>query len=204
MKTILFVLGCSVVVHALGADRSIPEIEAEIRALNNEYIQLQKNPIVIWGKKQEGKGQVQKRATSTYNINIAQGSDRKKYKTKKVISINPTYICPIHKYEYEDGHCPVGCIGYGSSYVVVHTTRRRNDRRRKSNHDLDHCRSERFYGTSNFCNLGPDYDLSYRTWKMLADMIPDGEVQESRLREIDAEIGKLKEEIKEIRCGGRK
>ena len=35
---------------------------------------------------------------------------------------------------------------------------------------------------------------------MLADSIPAGEAQEARLREIESEIGKLKEEIKEVKA----
>ena len=36
---------------------------------------------------------------------------------------------------------------------------------------LPGCKSETKIGTSNFCGLGSDYDLSYRTWKLLAAKI---------------------------------
>lgn len=199
MRSALFFMSCLGVACALGAERTMSEIEKEITELNNEYVQLQKKPIVVWGKKQEGKGLVQKRATSVYNINLAQGSDKKAYKTKTVVSVNPTYICPIHKYEYEGGHCPVGCLGYGSSGVVVRSVKRANNNSRKSNYDLDHCRSEKIFGTSNFCNLGPDYDLSYRSWKLLSDSIPAGEAQEARLKEIESKIDSLKKEKQDLK-----
>ena len=86
--------------------RTIIEIDKEIVVLRNEYTKLQQNPIFIWGSKQENLSEKQKCATSAYNINIAQGKERKLYKTKRVVTLNPEYVCPIHKAIYVNDHCP--------------------------------------------------------------------------------------------------
>ena len=61
------------------------------------------------------------------------------------------------------------------------------------------CKSEKKIGTGNFCNPGPEYDLSYRTWKALRAKIPESEVQEARLKEIEKEIADLRAEQTEIK-----
>ena len=150
--------------------RTITEIDKEIAALRNERVKLQKNPIFVWGSKQENLSEKQKCATSAYNINIAHAKERAKYKSMRVVTLNPQYVCSIHKAIYVDDHCPVS----------------------------PGCKSETRIGTSNFCNLGMDYDLSYRTWKMLKEKMPEGEAQEARLNEIDREVSDLRAEQSEI------
>lgn len=44
--------------------RTITEIEKEISTLRDEYIKLQKNPIFIWGSKQQNLSEKQKCATA--------------------------------------------------------------------------------------------------------------------------------------------
>lgn len=149
--------------------RTIPEMEQEIVALRNEAVQLQKRPIVIYGSKQENLSDRQKRTTSAYNMNIAQSKERGKYKSKVVITINPIYACPLHKCFIIDGRCEVAGRG---------------------------CKAIHKIGTMNFNNRGEDWDLSYRCWTALRDEIPVGVAQERRLREIDAEIAEIKDEIK--------
>ena len=151
--------------------RTTSDVAKDISALNNEFTQLQKNPIVILGSKQEGLSEDQKKATSTYNVNIAQGKERARYKTKKVITVNPTYVCPIHKVLFITDSCP-------SAFS---------------------CKAEKSIGTKNFAGMGSDYDLSYRTWKLLKAKIPEGETQEARLREIETEISALREEMKALK-----
>ena len=151
--------------------RTITEIDKEIVVLRNEYTKLQQNPIFIWGSKQENLSEKQKCATSAYNINIAQGKERKLYKTKRVVTLNPEYVCPIHKAIYVNDHCP----------------------------SMSGCKSETKIGTGNFCNLGAEYDLSYRTWLVLKGKIPESDTQEARLREIEKEIADLRAEQAEIK-----
>ena len=151
--------------------RTIVEIEKEIRELHNEYVNLQKTPIFVWGSKQQNLSEKQKCATSAYNINIAQGKERNQYKTKRVVTLNPEYICSIHKAIYVSDHCPVA----------------------------PGCKTETRIGTGNFCNLGPEYDLSYKTWKALKEKIPEGEAQEARLKEIEKKIADLRAEQTEIK-----
>ena len=61
------------------------------------------------------------------------------------------------------------------------------------------CKSETKLGTSNFCNLGPDYDLSYRTWKLLKAKMQESDLQEARLDEIEKNIQELRAEQSEIK-----
>ena len=151
--------------------RTITEIEKEISALHNEYVKLQQNPIFIWGSKQQNLSEKLKCATSAYNINIAQGKERKLYKTKRVVTLNPEYVCSIHKAIYVNDHCPV----------------------------VPGCKSQTKIGTGNFCNLGPEYDLSYKTWKALKAKMPESEAQEARLKEIEKEIADLRAEQTKIK-----
>ena len=164
------VILCALFIAVVGYGRTITEIDKEIVVLRNEYTKLQQNPIFIWGSKQNNLSEQQKSATSAYNVNIAQGKERGKYKTKKVVTLNPEYVCPVHKVIYVGDHCPA----------------------------LPGCKSETKIGTSNFCGLGSDYDLSYRTWKLLAAKIPESEVQESRLRDIEKEIADKRAEQAEL------
>ena len=164
------VILCTLLVSVVGYGRTIMEIDKEIVVLRNEYTKLQQNPIFIWGSKQNNLSEQQKSATSAYNVNIAQGKERGKYKTKKVVTLNPEYVCPVHKVIYVGGLCPA----------------------------LPGCKSETRIGTSNFCGLGSDYDLSYRTWKLLTAKIPDSEAQESRLRAIEKEITDKRAEQAEL------
>ena len=164
------VILCTLLVASVGYGRTITEIDKEIVVLRNEYTKLQQNPIFIWGSKQNNLSEQQKSATSAYNVNVAQGKERGKYKTKKVVTLNPEYVCPVHKVIYVGDHCPA----------------------------LPGCKSETKIGTSNFCGLGSDYDLSYRTWKLLTAKIPESEVQESRLRDIEKEIADKRAEQAEL------
>ena len=164
------VILCTLLVASVGYGRTITEIDKEIVVLRNEYTKLQQNPIFIWGSKQNNLSEQQKAATSAYNVNIAQGKERGKYKTKKVVTLNPEYVCPVHKVIYVGDHCPA----------------------------LPECKSETRIGTSNFCGLGSDYDLSYRTWKLLTAKIPESEAQESRLRAIEKEITEKRAEQAEL------
>ena len=164
------VILCALFIAVVGYGRTITEIDKEIVVLRNEYTKLQQNPIFIWGSKQNNLSEQQKSATSAYNVNIAQGKERGKYKTKKVVTLNPEYVCPVHKVIYVGGHCPA----------------------------LPGCKSETRIGTSNFCGLGSDYDLSYRTWKLLTAKIPESEAQESRLRAIEKEITDKRAEQAEL------
>ena len=163
------VILCTLLVSVVGYGRTITEIDKEIVVLRNEYTKLQQNPIFIWGSKQNNLSEQQKTATSAYNVNIAQGKERGKYKTKKVVTLNPEYVCPVHKVIYVGDHCA-----------------------------LPGCKSETRIGTSNFCGLGSDYDLSYRTWKLLTAKIPESEAQESRLRDIEKEIADKRAEQAEL------
>ena len=164
------VILCTLFVSVVGYGRTIMEIDKEIVVLRNEYTKLQQNPIFIWGSKQNNLSEQQKAATSAYNVNIAQGKERGKYKTKKVVTLNPEYVCPVHKVIYVGDHCPA----------------------------LPGCKSETRIGTSNFCGLGSDYDLSYRTWKLLTAKIPESETQESRLHDIEKEIADKRAEQAEL------
>ena len=78
------VILCALFIAVVGYGRTITEIDKEIVVLRNEYTKLQQNPIFIWGSKQNNLSEQQKSATSAYNVNIAQGKERGKYKTKKV------------------------------------------------------------------------------------------------------------------------
>ncbi len=97
--------------------------------------------------------------------------ERKLYKTKRVVTLNPEYVCSIHKAIYVNDHCPVA----------------------------PGCKSETKIGTGNFCNLGPEYDLSYKTWKALKAKMPESEAQEARVKEIEKEIADLRAEQTEIK-----
>lgn len=165
-RLVAIALICSLIgiVHA----RTITEMEKNITSLNNEYIKLQKNPIVIFGGKQENVDDVRKRATSAYNINLAQGKERSAYKTKVVITINPIYVCPIHKCFFINDNCEKAV----------------------------NCKAKTNIGTKNFAGRGADWDLSYRCWKALKDEIPAGVEQEKRLKEIEDEIAGIRAEIK--------
>lgn len=161
------ILAASIVLlFATANARLVSEIDKDIVKLRNEATALQKNPIVVWGSKQEKLSPEQKKATSRYNINLAQAKERKNYKSKIVITLNPEYVCSVHKLVYENGRaaCP------------------------------SDCKSISRIGTSNFCNLGSQYDLSFRTWNLLKDKMPEGEAQEKRLKEIEQEIRALRDE----------
>lgn len=168
MKIVLMslVLSATMLIFADEETKTIRDMEQDIAVLHNEYINLQKNPIVILGKKQEGLTPEQMKASVAYNMNIAQGADRKAYKTKKVVSINPIYICPIHK---------VQCTRDGKKRCF--------------------CKAMDRHGIANFGGLGSEYDGSFRAWNLLYDKIPEGEAQEKRLREIEEEEKSIKAEI---------
>jgi len=165
MKQLIIAAMCFVLVSTCNA-RTITEIEKEIKDLRNEYTQLQQTPIFIWGTKQQNLSEKQKCGTAAYNINIAQGKEWKLYKTKRVVTLNPQYVCAIHKAIYKTDRCPV----------------------------QPGCKSETSIGTANFCNLGTKYNLSYATWKVLKERIPASEVQEARLKEIEETIFELRAE----------
>ena len=158
-------------VSLAGYGRTIREIDKEISTLRNEYSKLQQKPIFIWGTKQDNLREQQKAATSAYNINIAQGKERGKYKSKRVIALNPEYVCPLHKKIFKDDACP----------------------------EDGNCKAKEKVGTSNFYNLGAEYDLSYRTWKLLKEKIPEADAQEARLKEIEQQIADLRAEQAEVK-----
>ena len=167
----LAVIATILVVVATSANaRLVSEIDKDIAKLRNEATKLNKHPIVVWGSKQDKLSPEQKCATSRYNINLAQAKERKNYKSKTVITLNPEYVCSIHKKVYVDGRvaCP------------------------------PECKSIERIGTSNFCNLGAEYDLSFRSWNLLKEKMPDGEIQEERLTEIEKEISILRDEKREV------
>lgn len=159
-----------VVVVTSANARLVSEIDKDIVKLRNEATKLQKNPIVVWGSKQEKLSPEQKCATSRYNINLAQAKERKNYKSRTVITLNPEYVCSIHKKVYVDGRPTCS----------------------------PECKSIERIGTSNFCNLGAEYDLSFRSWNLLKEKMPDGEIQEERLKEIEKEISILQDEKRAV------
>ena len=163
-------LGTVLTVLSLGG-QTISDLDKQISALINEAKQLNKKPIVVWGNKQEGLSETQKNATSRYNVNIAQTNERKKFKTKVVITLNPEYICPKHNCPIKNAICEKG----------------------------GNCKAVTRIGTANFCNLGQEYDLSYRSWDLLRQKMDEGKVQERRLTEIENEIKSLKAQQAELK-----
>ena len=186
MKLVMMCAVAAFLVAGAAEGRTIVEMEKEISVLKNESGKLKRTPIVVLGSKQDNLSDEQKCATSTYNINLAQSKERIKYRTQKVITINPEYACPIHKCLFVGDHCPgnVNKVKRGMGMSV--------------GGESVCCKAETKIGTSNFCNMGSEYDLSYRSWKLLKAKIPEGELQEARLREIDDEIASLRKEIKAL------
>ena len=165
-----YLLGAVFAALSLGG-QTIADLDKQISALNNEAKQLNKNPIVVWGNKQEGLSETQKNATSRYNVNIAQTNERKKFKTKVVITLNPEYICPKHNCPIRNAICEKG----------------------------GNCKAVTRIGTANFCNLGQEYDLSYRSWNLLRQKMDEGQAQEARLTEIENEIKNLRQQQAELK-----
>ena len=170
MKMPFYLIICVAIFDQVNA-RTMTEIEREISELHNEYVRLRQNPIFVWGSKQKNPSEKQKGATSACNINMARGEERKSYKTKRVVALNPGHVCPIHKVIYVGDRCPAS----------------------------PGCKSGTGIGTGNFCNLGPECDLSYKTWKALKEKMPEGEAREAGLKEIDKSISALREEQSEIK-----
>ena len=160
-----------VAISMVGYGRTIKEVEKEISTLRREFTKLQQNPVFVWGTRQENKSEQQKAATSSYNIIAAQGKERSKYKSKRVITLNPEYVCPIHKKVYKNDNCP-------------------SDGK---------CKAKDKSGVANFNNLGNEYDMSYRSWKLLKEKIPETEAQEAKLKELEAKIAELRVEQAEIK-----
>lgn len=180
---------------------TVTEVEKQIQALGREATQLKKNPIFVWGYKQENLDEKQKCSTAQYNIvKVSRTKEFKKYRSKTIIALNPVYVCPLHKCLVENGTCSGGesssMGGMGGRPVYGNGMMGRGSRR--GDDDEGGCKAMKRLGTSNFANLGKDYDLSYRSWKLMKDKMPESEAQEKRLAEIDEELGRLKERKREL------
>ncbi|MCR5413142.1 MAG: hypothetical protein K6F50_00235 [Kiritimatiellae bacterium] len=201
-KCILF---AAVALAALSAfSETVTEVNKKISALSREASKLKKNPIFVWGTKQEGLSDKQKCGTSQFNIvAVSKSKEFKKYRSSKIIALNPVYICPLHKCIVENGVCNGPAEesgkngrGYGQSGRVFGGGRGFGGG--YGGGDEGGCKAMDRLGTSNFCNLGKEYDLSYRSWKLMKDKMPESEAQETRLKEIEEEIATLKARAKEI------